>query len=282
MVIIAVKTREASSQLLMPLAFGAHAGALLALLVALSMVIWSLTLVGRSRWLLSGLSVLAFGFIAANAGPYVVKAVALQSESSATDRWQPWEPGKVEQVLASGQAVFVDYTAAWCVTCQYNKKTTLANAAVLADFDAKKVHLLRADWTRRDPAITAALSALGRNGVPVYVLYQKGRAPVVRFTLDHETALDIARGAGSAQRAFMAGTLQVSAEMFAANAATWGVSVPACPGSIVESLVAPSRSINAMVSSFIQRSPKRNDRQALPNACSNAANADSTQYDTHD
>ena len=44
---------------------------------------------------------------------------------------------------------------------------------------AKKVTLLRADWTRRDPAITAALAQLGRNGVPVYVLYQAGRAPVV-------------------------------------------------------------------------------------------------------
>ena len=53
------------------------------------------------------------------------------------------------------------------------------NAAVLADFDAKKVHLLRADWTRRDPAITAALAALGRNGVPVYVVYKPGQAPVV-------------------------------------------------------------------------------------------------------
>jgi hypothetical protein len=71
-----------------------------------------------------------------------------------------------------GQPVFVDFTAAWCVTCQYNKKTTLANAAVLADLHAKKVHLLRADWTRRDPAITAALAQLGRNGVPVYVLYR--------------------------------------------------------------------------------------------------------------
>jgi thiol:disulfide interchange protein DsbD len=49
----------------------------------------------------------------------------------------------------------------------------------LADFEAKKVTLLRADWTRRDPAITAALAALGRNGVPVYVLYKTGRAPVV-------------------------------------------------------------------------------------------------------
>jgi thiol:disulfide interchange protein len=79
--------------------------------------------------------------------------------------------------MASGRPVFVDFTAAWCVTCQYNKKTTLAHPAVLADLDAKKVQLLRADWTRRDPAITAALSALGRNGVPVYVLYTEGPRP---------------------------------------------------------------------------------------------------------
>jgi len=75
--------------------------------------------------------------------------------------------------------VFVDFTAAWCVTCQYNKKTTLADADVLADLDAKNVALLRADWTRRDPAVTEALAELGRSGVPVYVLYAPGRAPVV-------------------------------------------------------------------------------------------------------
>ncbi|MFZ4624467.1 MAG: hypothetical protein ACOYNF_09550, partial [Rhodoferax sp.] len=50
---------------------------------------------------------------------------------------------------------------------------------LLADFAARKVTLLRADWTRRDPAITAALSQLGRNGVPVYVLYQVGQSPVL-------------------------------------------------------------------------------------------------------
>ncbi len=75
--------------------------------------------------------------------------------------------------------MFVDFTAAWCVTCQYNKRSTLADAEVLADFDARRVALLRADWTRRDPAITAALTALGRSGVPVYVLQAPGRAPVV-------------------------------------------------------------------------------------------------------
>ncbi|MCY7317278.1 MAG: thioredoxin family protein, partial [Ramlibacter sp.] len=95
------------------------------------------------------------------------------------DGWQAWEPGRVDQLLAAGQPVFVDFTAAWCVTCQYNKKTTLASASVRADLRAKNVALLRADWTRRDPAITAALGQLGRSGVPVYVFYRQGRAPVV-------------------------------------------------------------------------------------------------------
>jgi len=70
--------------------------------------------------------------------------------------------------------VFIDFTAAWCVTCQFNKRTTLADAAVIADFEARGVALLRADWTRRDAAITAELARLGRNGVPVYVLYAPG------------------------------------------------------------------------------------------------------------
>ena len=75
--------------------------------------------------------------------------------------------------------MFVDFTAAWCVTCKYNEKTTLANGEVLTSLSAKKVALLRADWTRRDPAITAALAQLGRNGVPVYVFYSNNHPPVV-------------------------------------------------------------------------------------------------------
>jgi thiol:disulfide interchange protein DsbD len=81
--------------------------------------------------------------------------------------------------LRNGRPVFVDFTAAWCITCQYNKQTTLAQAEVLQDFASKGVTLMRADWTRRDPEITRALGALGRSGVPVYVLYQAGKAPIV-------------------------------------------------------------------------------------------------------
>jgi thiol:disulfide interchange protein len=154
------------------------AGALLALLVALSMVIWALTLSGRSRLIIATISIAAFALLAGAVGSNVTKP-ADPPAAAANSLWQPWEPGRVEQVLAGGQPVFVDFTAAWCVTCQYNKKTTLADGAVLADLKAKNVALLRADWTRRDPAITAALSQLGRNGVPVYVFYKKGSAPVV-------------------------------------------------------------------------------------------------------
>ncbi len=156
------------------------AGTLLALLVALSAVLWSLTLHGRSRLIVATLSVAAFALLMVSIGRNVTKPLELPVNAAAsTERWQTWAPGRVEQVLATGVPVFVDFTAAWCVTCQYNENTTLVNADVLADLQAKKVTLLRADWTRRDPAITAALAQLGRNGVPVYVLYQNGNAPVI-------------------------------------------------------------------------------------------------------
>ena len=155
------------------------AGALLALLVALSMVIWAFTLTGRSRTAIGIFSVALLATATATIGPNILKPLEVASVAAPGDRWQAWQPGRVEQILSTGQPVFVDFTAAWCVTCQYNKNTTLAHKDVLADLDAKNVALLRADWTRRDPAITAALQQLGRNGVPVYVVYKAGSAPVV-------------------------------------------------------------------------------------------------------
>jgi len=155
------------------------ASALLGLLVALSLVLWALTLRGRSRIMIATISIATLALLTSTIGQNVIKPLENNGPTTSAARWQTWVPGRVEQVLASGVPVFVDFTAAWCVTCQYNKKTTLANQDVLADFDAKKVTLLLADWTRRDPAITSALRQLGRNGVPVYVLYKSGRAPVV-------------------------------------------------------------------------------------------------------
>ena len=170
------------------------AASLLALLLGLALVVWSLGLKGRSRLAFASISIAVCALLAGVLGQNVLKmedaptAQAAQASASASGdemapaslgQWQAWAPGRVDAELAAGKPVFVDFTAAWCITCQYNKKTTLANAEVLADFAARKVSLLRADWTRRDPAITLALEALGRSGVPVYVLYQTGHAPVV-------------------------------------------------------------------------------------------------------
>ncbi|MFC6280383.1 protein-disulfide reductase DsbD family protein [Polaromonas aquatica] len=155
------------------------AASLLVLLVAMSMVIWSLTLIERSRGIFGGISFVVLALLMWHAGQNITAVDARPAAAASGGSWQAWEPGRVEQILATGRPVFVDFTAAWCVTCQYNKKTTLANPAVLADLAAKNVALVRADWTRRDPAITAALDQLGRTGVPLYVLYQNDRPPVV-------------------------------------------------------------------------------------------------------
>lgn len=157
------------------------AGALLALLVLMALVLWSLTLQGRTRTLFATFSIALTAAGVLTIGQNITKPLqASAGPAIATSgRWQAWEPGRVDQLTAKGQSVLVDFTAAWCVTCQYNKKTTLANTAVLADIDAKNVALLRADWTRRDPAVTAALTQLGRSGVPVYAIYKPGHAPVI-------------------------------------------------------------------------------------------------------
>ena len=156
------------------------AGALLALLVLLAFALWALGLAGRARWIVGTVAALGAVFAVPGLAPHVVAPLApVAAAAQVGERWQPWSAERVQALLAEGRPVFVDYTAAWCVTCQYNKKTTLANAEVLAAMDAARVQTLRADWTRRDATISAELQKLGRSGVPVYVLLAPGREPVV-------------------------------------------------------------------------------------------------------
>ena len=159
------------------------AAALLALLLGVALLLWAVGRAAASRRWLASFSIALLLGMAWVLGPFVTKplpaADAVGTAAPTDGTWQAWSPQVAEQALAAGKPVFVDFTAAWCITCQYNKQTTLADAALLADFKARQVTLLRADWTRRDPAITTALSALGRSGVPVYVVYLPGKAPQV-------------------------------------------------------------------------------------------------------
>jgi len=157
--------------------------ALLALLVTLAFAAWALgspTLGPKARGGFGTAAVLLLAAALFWGAPTLRQdAIAAAnpvagSATNASNDWQPWSTERVAQARAEGRPVFVDFTAAWCVTCQFNKRTTLANSEVTADFEARRVLLLRADWTRRDPAITAELARFGRNGVPVYLVYVPG------------------------------------------------------------------------------------------------------------
>jgi len=90
--------------------------------------------------------------------------------------WQPWSEAAVNRSLAAGQPVFVDFTASWCLSCQVNERVALRRPEVEQAFQARNVVLMKADWTRHDEAITQALTALGRSGVPAYALYVPGES----------------------------------------------------------------------------------------------------------
>lgn len=86
-------------------------------------------------------------------------------------QWGAWSSERVDELLAEGRPVFVDFTATWCLICQVNKKLALRTDATESLFTKKGIVALEADWTRYDSDITDALEKFGRSGVPLYVLY---------------------------------------------------------------------------------------------------------------
>ena len=93
------------------------------------------------------------------------------SAQAQADGWQPWSTGAVDLELARQRPVFVDFTAAWCLSCKVNERVALDTGEVKQAFSQKNVALFRADWTHSDPAISAVLAKFHRDGVPLYLLY---------------------------------------------------------------------------------------------------------------
>jgi thiol:disulfide interchange protein len=112
---------------------------------------------------------------------------------------EAFTPARLKALQAAGKPVFVDMTAAWCVTCLVNERLALDTTATRAAFAAHGVTYLKGDWTRQDPAITAFLDGLGRDGVPLYVLYPGGdRQPeILPQILTEAMMIDRLNGVGS-------------------------------------------------------------------------------------
>jgi thiol:disulfide interchange protein DsbD len=94
--------------------------------------------------------------------------------------WEPWSTETVAKLRAEGRTVYVDFTALWCATCQTNKRIVFHNDEVLKYFADKKIATLRADWTKKDPRITAELAAYQRSAVPFNLIWLPGKnEPVI-------------------------------------------------------------------------------------------------------
>ena len=106
--------------------------------------------------------------------PAKAERAAMTPANSAGLEWQPFSRQLVQDLRATGNPVFVDFTAAWCLSCQVNKRVALNDSRVVERFETLGVAAVQADWTSRDPEITRALAEFGRNSVPLYVLYSGG------------------------------------------------------------------------------------------------------------
>jgi thiol:disulfide interchange protein DsbD len=167
---------------------------LLAALVATGMAAWAFGVAQRGarrfRWLSGAAAVAAASFVVWAAGAVQAPGASAVSDTA----WSPWSAAEQQRALAAGRPVFVDFTAAWCVTCQFNKRTVLASDAVERAFAERKVVRLKADWTHRDDAITRELARFGRNGVPVYVIYDgRGDARLLPELLTESVVIEALR-----------------------------------------------------------------------------------------
>ncbi|WP_108124424.1 protein-disulfide reductase DsbD family protein [Saccharospirillum mangrovi] len=134
-------------------------------LLLLALVLWSGQWVARwqgmARWISRGvrLIVAVWGLVWVFAAP------------PSDELWQPYDAAQLERYRANGDAVFIDVTAAWCITCKANERVALSGERFEQLVERTGVRLMRADWTRPTPAVDALIEGFGRNGVPLYALY---------------------------------------------------------------------------------------------------------------
>jgi thiol:disulfide interchange protein DsbD len=161
-----------------------------------------LLILAISGWILGRWPGRRWGYVGAVAT--AAAALAFPSITAQADRlqWQPFSNAALEEARSEGKPVFVDFTAAWCLSCQVNEKAVLQDRGVEQELLRRHYVLLRADWTRYDPEITSELSRVGRSGVPTYVIISgpsERATHVLPELLTRGVVLDAIRQAGTPQ-----------------------------------------------------------------------------------
>lgn len=162
--------------------------AVLAGLVFIAFAAWLIKVIstGALGWRLLGqLGVLSVIIAALAIATLPTPKASLPSQPSSSNTtataWEPFSKARFNALRAADRPVFVNFTAAWCITCLVNERVALSSPRVKANLEAQGITYLKADWTNRDPDITEMLASFERSGVPLYVLYppQQSSSPIV-------------------------------------------------------------------------------------------------------
>ncbi|HYK78539.1 MAG TPA: protein-disulfide reductase DsbD domain-containing protein [Micropepsaceae bacterium] len=127
----------------------------------------------------AALALLGTGILIPRAGAGTPPASAATPSQSALG-YEPFSAARLQALRAEGRPVFINATAAWCITCLVNEKVALSGTKLARAFADQKVAALKADWTNQDSEITALLASHGRSGVPLYLYFGPGaEAPII-------------------------------------------------------------------------------------------------------
>lgn len=159
---------------------GAALPSLLACLVLIGLAAWALGRGGRwiGRILATGCVVAVIGLIAA-VGPARSADPAVAGRPPEGSYQEPFSTARLDALRRSGKPVFVNLTAAWCITCLVNERTTLDTPDVRARFETGGIAYLKGDWTNQNPEIAAFLNGFGRAGVPLYVYFPRDNGAAI-------------------------------------------------------------------------------------------------------
>lgn len=140
---------------------------------AMSMLLGGLMLVVIAAWTLGRWPVRKWSTAVAAVLCVLAIAVPLYAsrETKSAVTWQTFDADAVAKARSQGKAVFVDFTAAWCLSCQVNERVVLKSDEVEKQLSQPNVVAMKADWTQYDAKITTALQSAGRDGVPTYIVY---------------------------------------------------------------------------------------------------------------